>query len=82
MRKPKPWLVRLALSFALLIIVALAHTRSGEGDGFSSGLWHPASGLGVAQRWPAGRFSLRSAGALIALSGVVDRWHALAAGWA
>ena len=81
MREPKPWLVRLALSFALLI-VALAHTRSGEGDGFLSGLWHPASGLGVAQRWPAGRFSLGSAGALIALSGVVDRWHALAAGWA
>jgi len=199
MRKPKPWLVRLALLFALPMVV-LAHTRSGEAAGFWSGLWHPVSGLdhvlamiavglwgaqlgapavwilpvtfpivmafggmlgligielpgidagiavsamalgfavfrqarpklwiaalvvgffalfhghshgterppdadaqlysvgfviatgslhaagiglGVAQRWPAGRFSLRTAGALIALTGVVYLWHAVAAG--
>lgn len=47
----------------------------------ATGALHAAGiGMGVVHRWPAGRISLRAAGAIVALAGVAFLWRAIAVG--
>ena len=47
----------------------------------ATGALHAAGiGMGLVHRWPAGRISLRCAGALVALAGVAFLWRAIALG--
>jgi urease accessory protein len=90
--RPKLWIAAAVVSF---FAVFHGHAHGTElppgadallysvGFVIATGSLHAAGiGLGVIHRWPAGRFSLRAAGAIIALAGAVYLWRAFAAGLA